>query len=249
MIQSRRTQIISRMIQTQAPVPWSLLDALFALFVLVVGMIVIGATVASLLSENPVAPTPTVLLIGWCIGSVIAMGYVWLNYRRREGGITALHLDTKVQSLAFVALITIGAALLFDLIAAASAGQFSPIPELRGIVGGNLNDWIIAIVFLVMLQPIAEEVVFRGILQPSLRIALKPWAGWLVTSLLYAIFHFLVYASQLQGSDAVWVGFILPFLQGLYLGSVRIVTTSTSAAIVAHAIFGIVAIGVATILF
>jgi membrane protease YdiL (CAAX protease family) len=91
-----------------------------------------------------------------------------------------------------------------------------------------------------LLQPIGEELVFRGMLFPRLKHALGSWSGYLFTSVIYAVFHLIAYAPAGGGSPALfWYTLAVPFLDSLFITLVRANTRSTRAAMVAHAGIGI----------
>jgi uncharacterized protein len=97
-------------------------------------------------------------------------------------------------------------------------------------------------VFLVVVQPIAEELVFRGVTYPALRASLGPLAGIVATSISYALFHLLTYTSAAMDVSTLWFTFALPLIEGLVLTLIRAYTGSTRAAIVGHMAFGLFAI-------
>jgi len=97
---------------------------------------------------------------------------------------------------------------------------------------------------MVFAQPIGEELVFRGVLFPSLRMIFGGWGGLLVNALVYTAFHAAIYTANTvaNGSTALWVSIGIPILHGLIFAAFRAYTGSTRAAIVAHAMFGLFAI-------
>ncbi|MBC7814346.1 MAG: CPBP family intramembrane metalloprotease, partial [Burkholderiales bacterium] len=104
------------------------------------------------------------------------------------------------------------------------------------------SAWVAAVLLMVLAQPIAEELVFRGILFPALRAATGAWAGLFLSALLYGTFHLLTYAPPQEGLVGVWYGLFAPLLAGLVIGGIRAYTGSTRAAIVMHVGFGIFAV-------
>jgi membrane protease YdiL (CAAX protease family) len=98
---------------------------------------------------------------------------------------------------------------------------------------------------MLIAQPLGEELVFRGVVQPVFRTILSAWPGLLVTALVYGLFHQLAYPpayADISSQTALWYGLALPALQGVIFGMNRAVTGSTRAAIFAHAAFGLFAL-------
>ena len=96
-----------------------------------------------------------------------------------------------------------------------------------------------ALANLVILAPLAEEVLFRGWLFTGLRRAIGPWPGGLVTAILFAAIHY----------DANHRRFFLVLPLAISLGVVREVSGSIRPTIALHAIYNliIVAITLATV--
>jgi membrane protease YdiL (CAAX protease family) len=152
----------------------------------------------------------------------------------------------------------VAAALTIDLIIAighqttlTSQSGFLPAAQLMQASAAGRADvslWLIAALFSVVLQPVAEGIVFQGVILPRLRASFSPYAGILAAAALYAGFYGLVYAAQLQGTTLVWYGILMPFLHGIFLACVRVYTESTRAAMLAQVGVGITLLLVAFVL-
>lgn len=229
-------------IGTLEPAPsWSLGTVALTIIVAFVAVI-IGTTVALVWFEGQ----PFAKLLGWTLGSVITVLFV-LQTRRYPHERAALKLGPSGTSLLFVMFICVGFALLFDLISLSVTGAFLSAPELLGVDlrAGGIAEWGFAILFMVIAQPVAEELVFRGVTFPVLRSVFGAWLGLIVVAALYAIFHLLAYPPDypnVTGITPIWYGLVLPFLQGLIISAVRAHTGSTRPAIAAHVAFGLFAI-------
>jgi membrane protease YdiL (CAAX protease family) len=137
-------------------------------------------------------------------------------------------------------------AMTFDLLSQAVTGDFalaaSELMRFRGVPVGVFG-WVIALLFMVVLQPVAEELVFRGVLFPALRFTLGAWWALVMCAGFHAAFHFLAYPPAADDQTVLlWYGLTLPFLDALVITAVRAYTGSTRAAIVAHAAFGLFAV-------
>jgi membrane protease YdiL (CAAX protease family) len=211
--------------------------------VIAIAMLVIGPTLA--LTLFPGAPFGLTPVLSWVLGGALTTAFVLFANRRSPG---ALRLGSTGLSTLFVMLAGIGAAIALDVLSLGVTGSFLAAPELAAMVygaRGGLLDWLAALAFMALVQPVTEELVFRGVAFPWLRQSLGGWAGLVITALAYAAFHWLAYpplypetVSLLAGQ---WYGLVLPFLAGLFIGAVRAYTGSTRSAIAAHAAFGLFA--------
>ncbi|MDO9556079.1 MAG: type II CAAX endopeptidase family protein [Coriobacteriia bacterium] len=86
------------------------------------------------------------------------------------------------------------------------------------------------VVLAVFIAPLAEEIMFRGVLYPGLRDRFNPYAAAVVSSLLFAVFH---------GEPFV---FLPIFVLGLMLAWLTETTRSVWPAIVGHAAFNATAV-------
>ena len=103
-------------------------------------------------------------------------------------------------------------------------------------------SWLLAFILMVIAEPIAEELVFQGILLPALRNSLGAWGGYIVSAALFGLFHLMVYSSPNSDIVTLWYGLFLPFFAGLVFAAVRLYTGSTRAAVITHAAFGLFAL-------
>ncbi len=215
------------------PPPWSLGIALLTV-IIALGALVVGTVITlSLLSQSVYAS-----LLGWSLGSMVTVAYIWSAFRRDR---PALRLESTRARLILLLLFAVGVAMLIDLVELGITGASRPVPELRGIIGTGAGaaGWAAAIIFMLIAQPIAEELVFRGIFLPAARHRLGGWGGLLISALAYGLFHMLAYTAA---PGDFWYTLVTPTLAGLVLGGVRATTHSTRAAIVAHIGFGVFAL-------
>ncbi len=187
----------------------------------------------TLLEGNSLAP-----LLAWSVGGLVTTVYVWLSRRHQR---TALRLGPANARLFIVLLFAVGMAIVIDTLILALSQQFFPAPELVSLLftDPGVAGWLMAALFMIVIQPVAEELVFRGVVFPTARSLFGGWLGWLLNGLVYAVFHLILYTS---GPATLWFTLVTPLLAGLFIGGVRAYTRSTGAAIVAHMGFGIFAI-------
>lgn len=231
---------MTRLARVDTTPPWSLASAalilVFAFIVLIVG------TTAAYVWLGDRSTTP---LIGWTLGCLLIAALVW---QTRAQDRADLRLGASSAPIALVMFIGVGAAVAIDVLGLAVTRAFLPVPELLDISidGVSAGDIALAALFLIVAQPIGEELAFRGVGLPALRAALGGWIGLIVASAAYGVFHWVAYtpaySAESGAAAAVWYGLIAPIAAGLLFGGVRVVTGSTRAAIAAHMAFGIFAL-------
>lgn len=215
------------------PPPWGLPSALSALVAALAAMIIGTLIMLTLLEGSSYAP-----LLGWILGSVVTVAYIWSAFRRSRA---FLHIAPTDARLFLILLFAVGMAFVIDLVDLGITGAFLPAPELGALVGveAGFAGWVAAILFMLVAQPVAEELAFRGVFFPAVRQVLGGWVGWLMSGLAYGLFHLIVYTSD---PGNLWHSLGTPVLIGLVIGGVRASTGSTRAAIVAHIGFGVFAL-------
>jgi membrane protease YdiL (CAAX protease family) len=236
-----RKSLLERIGTLEPAPPWGLGAAALTILVAFVA-IVVGTAFALIWFEGQ----PYAELVGWVFGGIMIVLFV-LQTRRSPKDRAALKLGAGGPSLLFVMFLCVGFALLFDLISLAVTGAFLPVPELLGVNlrAGNVLEWVFAVAFMLLVQPVAEEMVFRGVTFPTLRSAFGAWPGLVMVAALYAVFHLLAFPpdyANVTGITPIWYGLALPFLQGLVISAVRAHSGSTRVAIAAHVAFGLFAV-------
>jgi membrane protease YdiL (CAAX protease family) len=214
--------------------PWGPTTALAMPLLVLVALIFGSVITLSLLGPAGYAP-----LIGWIIGSSLAAAYIYSAFRRDR---VALRLGPTNARLFVVLLFALGMAVLIDLIDLGITGSFLPAPELRSLVGADagFGGWLAALLFMLVTQPLAEELAFRGVMYPSVRRLLGGWGSLLACAIGYGLLHLIAYTST---PDAhLWHTLVTPTLHGLVISAVRASTRSTRAAIIAHVGVGIFAL-------
>lgn len=247
------SQLMKRIATAEAMPPWSIWGAIGAMVAAFVALI-LGTTVAAILP-----PSQSSLLLGWAIGAALVIALVWFT-RRSVRYWPALKLgdtpngagDNAYQNVFWYLLIGIGLAILLDIIGRGVVGRIAPDLELLDLYGYTqiygepvqAGSWLLVVLFMVFLQPIADGLVFQGLLLPSLRAVISPWAGFILTAVAYTMFHFIAYPPPDSGNTAflLWAGVLSPFISGLIYGAVRVYTNSTRAAILTHMAFGLFAV-------
>jgi hypothetical protein len=126
--------------------------------------------------------------------------------------------------------VVVGPALVFTVM---GVGQLLNLPPVDSAVERLLTDrWSVALVgaFAVTLGPLAEELAFRGFLQPLLIKSLGTVAGIAVACLPFALLHGPQYAWN-------WQHLVLLFVASAVFGVTRHWTRSTAASTLVHAAY------------
>jgi len=230
--------MLKRLTQLETPPPWGLLTAFSAVVAMFLA-VVIGTTIAQIvLGETTTAG----LLFGWAVGMALTVMYVRLTALRTQLDSPAMALTAKDVRLPIVALFALGMVISLDVLSLAVTGQFEVASsELFNFASEDVSffGWIMAALLMILLQPVAEELVFRGVLFPVLRTAGGAWGGLFFCAAVSALFHFIAYPPSNEDRTLfIWYGLIHPLLAALTFCGVRAHTRSTIAAMLAHAIFG-----------
>lgn len=210
--------------------PWGLLNALG----IVVGAFIMTALVGGVIASTFAAQGAAALLIGWSVGGALTVMLVLIT-RRDDDARAALRLAESSLPLLIAFGVGLGVAVTLDLIAIPILGEVRRPPELLALTAGaGVITWGFALVFMLAVQPLAEELVFRGVLFPALREAQSITVAVIVSAAFYGIFHQLVYTAPRDGFGGFWYGLAEPTLVGVVLGLVRGATGSTRAAVAVH---------------
>jgi uncharacterized protein len=118
--------------------------------------------------------------------------------------------------------------------------RWAPIVRLVGFVEEHLRPLFLGcsmgqLGMLALLAGLAEEALFRGVIQPGLSRWLSSGGGLIAASVVFGLIHFLTlsYAA-------------LAALVGLYLGTLLLVTGNLLVPIVVHALYDFIALIVLT---
>ena len=138
--------------------------------------------------------------------------------RVRAGRIDALALKMTVA----VMIISIGVLVAFDRIMHPDVGEyraFLPVSALGGVISAGI--------LFALLNPVLEEVIFRGVLFDAVRSQVGLIATVFITAALFGIAH-------LRGYPPGPIGAALAFLYGIAMGGLRSLTGGIALPIVAH---------------
>jgi len=195
---------------------------------------VIGVTLSG---GDLTVPSVTGQVIGAAIASVV-IALVVIQWVRRSAPDwrVALHLETSHTLPLFLCLlIGLGGAWaidLFGVLTQLKGGQIVP-PALSALVAPVNAAWILAAIVAIVLQPIGEELLLRGMLYPTLAGRLGNVRAILLTSAVS------VGLAVILSGPYAWYAALQPLLMALVITTLRAHTRSTQMAIVARAMFGL----------
>lgn len=237
-VRRRDARLPALLPRATAPLPDTVTPLLFALIAWFGG----NLAVALLLRPANGAPTPT--LVTFVLGSALhlALAVALFLFARHapqyEGGraparFRLLAIGAGTGLAAFAVVYVVGQAIVG---AYAAAGREPPQQETVQFMS-DAQGWelVLASVLAVVVAPFAEEVFFRGILFPALAREMPVAAALVLQALLFGAVH----VSQLSH-----LVFMAPLtLVGLATGWIYLRTRSLSAAVMAHAVFNAVELG------
>ena len=157
--------------------------------------------------------------------------------RRRAIPYVFTRLPRTVDLLAAISSVPvlIGVSMVWDLLVTSLAEHFAfwdkvlsdymTLIETAFVPRGGM---LVQIVSLVILVPIAEELLFRGIILSEFKAAMPKWAAILLTGLIFAVVHGNIY----QG--------VYTFVAGVYFGYLYVFSESILIPILAHMLFNFV---------
>jgi membrane protease YdiL (CAAX protease family) len=200
----------------------------------------------SLLRDSVLVRFLTVLLI-----SIITIGLLWwmhLMKKQRFLHLVGMDKKPKLSSLGY-ALMTYGMYLLAFIVTVGIATQLLPglnIDQAQQLGFDNVagRQLIIAFFTLVVLPPIAEEIIFRGFLYQRLNGLINIYPAAIITSIIFALAH-----TEFLGDNPLnWIAALDTFVLSFFLIYLVHKTKSLWASIFLHAIKNCIAFAVLFIL-
>ena len=247
------SQLMKRIAAAEVQPPWGTWAAISAMVASFLAVIIGSAVSVILIPESQYS-----ILLGWTVGAALMVAFVWFTRRSTRywpavwNGSADKSANSLTQNIFWYLLIGVGLAILLDLIGRAVVGLIIPDPELLNlyayvqIYGQPVLgiSWILVVLFMVILQPLAEGLVFQGLLLPSLRATIASWPGFILAVAAYTMFHFVSFQPPASASTTalLWIGIIQPLISGLIFAAVRVYTGSTRAAVLTHMAFGLFAV-------
>jgi hypothetical protein len=198
-------------------VPWRVWEVLTILVLFSASQILAGLTLHPLLGggEEPrlVLLLPGVVAISHGVGWLLAIGLVRWRYRRPFGAALAF------RRYPLRALVRIGlAAIVVYIVALLPALKFPPPADhtnlFQEIFKAGGATLIVLLAIAVVLAPLLEEVLFRGLLFPALRRRLRFWPAALLTTAMFTGLHFTQTGTYWPAIEGIFIcGLALAWLR------------------------------------
>ena len=213
--------------------PWSLLGAGQTLFAMFICLIVIGPALVAIITRGEVN-LPSEFTLSWAIGMALTVVFVLVSRRSSVESWRALRLARGELPIPLVLLVGIAFALAIDLAVSLASGAFWPVPQIWYFQARGIQGLLQALFLAVVLQPLAETLVFQAVLLPRMRWSFGTWRGVMATAAAYTILYNLVFIPPYPFYDVFWHGIIFPVCISTLFSLLRIYTRSTSAVIFAR---------------
>ncbi len=237
----REMSLIEKLSAPEAsPPPWSVFSAAITVIAMLIALISVGPALASILLGGD-AISHFLLMLSWCFGMTFAIVFVLASRRSSAGMWSALCLQRGHLPLPIALLVGVAIALAVQLFVSLASNKFCAIPELFDFWKVEPRNIISAALLLILLQPLAESLVFHAVVLPSLRWNFGPWLGVLMTSVLFTLLHLAVFSAANRALYIdPWYDNVYPFLTGLAFSVLRVYSGSSSAVIIGRMGAGLV---------
>ena len=173
-------------------------------------------------------------MASWAIGLGGAIVFVLVSRRSSEESWHALRLVKGELPLPMSLLLGIAIALALDLAVGLASGEFWPVPQIWRFQSRDAMGLLLAALMLIVLQPLAESLVFQAVLLPRMRWAFGHWAGVIGTSALYTALYHLVFIEPYAFYDQIWHGIVFPAGIAFLFCLLKVYTQSTVAVLLAR---------------
>lgn len=240
-VQERREMSLRAKLSVPEPAapPWRLVTAVLSVGVMLLCLTLVGPALASLISGSGQLTSQT-LMFSWAIGLLMSSVFVLVNRRGKPASWRALRLTRGAMPLPMAFSVGIAMALALDLLVSLLSGDFLAIPQIWGFHSGGAPGLLLAALIAVLLQPLAETLVFQAVLLPSLRWTLGPWGGTIGTALLYMVLHNLVFLAAYPHYHALWHGVLWPLGIAILFSLLKVYTGSSLGALLGRVGAGLV---------
>ena len=239
---------LQRLRLREAAPPWPLRTAFFFVIAYVAIWILSVTIVATLRGEidGQISAASYLLIIG--LSSLVALSAVVVWARRRlTAEWVGLFRLVAVRGGSFILTLLLGLGVAWALDLLGGAVQLKRLLEIPAVDNGLLEvvslTWVIGAVSVLLIQPIAETLIFSGLLYPATTQRTGDNIPAIIgTALIYMLVNVFLAVQQ-----DLWFVMLQPLLMMLFIVGVRAYTKSTLLAIVARIGFGLFIILVAIV--
>ncbi len=196
----------------------------------------------SVFTNQDTAVTNTILAaLGYILGLALALGLPAIIWKKKRIDAKTLGVSKAVSwtdiglgILGFLPYVIVSAAIVWfgtDIarVIDPEVGQDIPFQNLSSQV-----EFFVAFLTLVIMAPLAEELLFRGYFLGRLSARISKWLAVVVTAVIFGLMHLL--GGDESGLVLQWGAAADTFAVGLILGSLRLVTGSIWAGVILHAL-------------
>ncbi|GEM_PF-435035 len=174
--------------------------------------------------------TTIVSAICYVLTLAVVIGVPWVAWKRRatqnEIGLQRLPTwgELGLAPLGFVVYLITSAVVVYLVTKFVPAFDVKQVQEIGFSQLGTRLEYILAFFILVIVAPVAEEILFRGYLYGKMQKYIPWWGAALVTSALFGLAH------------GQWNVAIDTFILGMFLATLRTITGSLWPSILLHMI-------------
>jgi membrane protease YdiL (CAAX protease family) len=162
------------------------------------------------------------------LGLVIALPRVWRSYTsKKDMGLTRWPswTDIGLAPLGFIVYFIASSLLVFIASSIFSGFDISQVQETGFTRFSQSYEYILAFVTLIIVAPVAEELLFRGYLYGKLKKRLPVWLSIFITSVIFGLVHWqwnvgldvfalsIVLCSLREVTGNIWSGMLLHMLK------------------------------------
>ena len=167
------------------------------------------------------------------VSSVVTLLFLWVFFKCRHKKLTQEAQICKLDIKMILPVIVMGCSLSLFV---SSVLCILPLPEnlvssysesSQGLLGENM---VIRILSVMILAPVVEEIVFRGLIFSRLKRGMKTWIAIVISSVLFALMH----------GQLLWI--LYTFVIGFVFAVVVEQTKSLNASILCHMAFNSVSV-------
>jgi membrane protease YdiL (CAAX protease family) len=181
----------------------------------------------------------TGIIFGTAVYGSWLLGYQWLANNRGWESLAARFSRTRLKVLLAAAASGIGLTVLVSAVAVLLREigiNIVPLPSPE-ILPRNLSQLTAALVLIAIIGPLAEELIFRGLLLDWLKKKINVWAAALILSVIFSLLHNNGFKLGAIGALAFGVRMALGLVSSMF----AIRTSSLRPSFVMHATFNGVA--------
>ncbi len=219
--------------------PWSLFSATLSYGVMFLCLTVIGSSLVTLGSARQVLFSSE-LKLGWALGMAITIVFILVSRRSSDESWKALRLVKGELPLPLALLVGIAIALALDLGVSLASGEFWPVPQIWRFQPQDAWGLLLAALILIVLQPLAETLLFQAMLLSRMRWTFGHWGGLVGTSALYTALYYLVFIEPYAFYDPIWHGIVFPAGIAIFFSLLKVYTQSSAAALLGRMGAGLV---------